>query len=1118
MKTYNITQRPLFWAIFVLTFIGSVIFAYTYFSTAFPLVNLNLKMDRQKAIKQADALAKKQGWGPENFQQAITFATDSTTQFFVELEAGGKKAFNAMIKEKRYEPYTWRIRHFKELQKNETVIIFTPEGKPYGFKETIPETTPGESLSVEKARTIAETTASNEWSINLSTYKLIESSKEVRQSKRVDHAFVYEKQHITVGEGRYRLRLVVSGDKLTELNRFVKIPDNFTLRYKEMRSTNDVIHQASFLFIFLFYIIGGLVGLFFLVRSRYVLWRMPLLCGGIIALLQLAANLNAIPTAWFGYDTALSAKYFLFNLLIRITVTSFASFFGVALICMAAESLTRKAFGNHIQFRQLWSKDTASSTAVLGRTMSGYLVGVILIALVTFVYLFIAPSLGWWLPSQLLINPNILATYFPWLSSTSMALSAGFIEECLFRAIPLAGAALLGKRFGRQNLWIMAAFILQVVIFGAAHANYPAQPAYARLLDILIPGCIFGGLYLFYGLLPAILSHFTYDLILMSMPLFMLSTSEGWLCQLPVVLIGLIPLLIVLYARLRTGHFGTLKASKYNFAWQPPAPTIKKVTKPIVVSEKTTLNKITKTIIFIGGLIGLVLWVTCTTFKQEAPRLAVTRSDARILARKELHKRNIVLPDTWQALPVLFNNYKTADIAKNQHQFIWQSDKQLYRRLLGTYIAAPQWYVRFVTFDGTISERSEEYRIFINGEGKVIRFAHIIPEDRSGAHLSEEKARVIAHKQLIEQFGLQAEQLKEISAISIKKPNRMNWTFSFSNPQIYSLEKGEARIIIQISGDTVNDSLRFIHVPEDWQREKRKNENRKNIIKLLCFLLFCIVLIGASIIGKSTRFSLSTALFTFVIFLVYRLFSLFNSWPVLKANFNTSAPFGHQLFMTITAGGIGILLSAGLMALLIGFLYTKRTTRSIWNNKKLLLVSLCLGISTIGFFALITFLKPSIEPLWASLSSLNSYAPIIAIFAHSVTGYILASAGALIILNAINKIMAQYWEKRFLLLVIPFVIAGIIVAGAGTITTIPFWLASGTAGGLLFFVVYHFVLRFDASIVLIIVGMYSIGNLIQQAIFNAYPYALLGNLLAAIAVLMTCLFLFTKVNRQHQQQ
>jgi len=97
------------------------------------------------------------------------------------------------------------------------------------------------------------------------------------------------------------------------------------------------------------------------------------------------------------------------------------------------------------------------------------------------------------------LRPNVIANYFPWLSSLAISLQAGFWEECLFRAIPLASAALLGQRFGGKKWWILGALVLQALIFGGGHANYPAQPAYARLVELILPAIGFGVLYLLFA-------------------------------------------------------------------------------------------------------------------------------------------------------------------------------------------------------------------------------------------------------------------------------------------------------------------------------------------------------------------------------------------------------------------------------------------------------------------------------------------------------------------------------------------------------------------------------------------------------------------------------------------
>src|SRR6185369_13704791 len=111
-----------------------------------------------------------------------------------------------------------------------------------------------------------------------------------------------------------------------------------------------------------------------------------------------------------------------------------------------------------------------------------------------------------------------LASTVPWLSAVAPSLHAGFWEESLFRAVPIAGAALIGDRLGNRRLWIVGAFIVQAVIFGAGHAPYPTQPAYARPVELVLPSIGFGLLYLVFGLLPGIIAHFAFDVFWFAMP------------------------------------------------------------------------------------------------------------------------------------------------------------------------------------------------------------------------------------------------------------------------------------------------------------------------------------------------------------------------------------------------------------------------------------------------------------------------------------------------------------------------------------------------------------------------------------------------------------------------
>jgi hypothetical protein len=185
-----------------------------------------------------------------------------------------------------------------------------------------------------------------------------------------------------------------------------------------MRSANTVIGIGSAVAMMLLYVAGGIgVGLFYMMRRRWVLWRPAEIWGAIVALFQALAMINEWPLQWMTYDTALSRTTFVTQ---QITVViamfiGFSVFF--ALSFMAAETLTRRAFGSHPQLWRVWAKRTGSSTAILGRTVAGYLLVAIFFAYEVGLYLIATRWFGWWTPSEALLHPDVLATYIPWLSA-----------------------------------------------------------------------------------------------------------------------------------------------------------------------------------------------------------------------------------------------------------------------------------------------------------------------------------------------------------------------------------------------------------------------------------------------------------------------------------------------------------------------------------------------------------------------------------------------------------------------------------------------------------------------------------------------------------------------------
>ena len=135
-------RRPAFWIVLALISLGAVVAAVHYFPQAFSILALDITMDRAHALDQARQIAARDGLGPTGFGEAASFSGDDEAQTFVELEGGGKATFTRMLRENLYAAYTWRVRHFKDGETNETTISFTPDGRPYGFREKLREDAP----------------------------------------------------------------------------------------------------------------------------------------------------------------------------------------------------------------------------------------------------------------------------------------------------------------------------------------------------------------------------------------------------------------------------------------------------------------------------------------------------------------------------------------------------------------------------------------------------------------------------------------------------------------------------------------------------------------------------------------------------------------------------------------------------------------------------------------------------------------------------------------------------------------------------------------------------------------------------------------------------------------
>lgn len=1098
MRKKELFKRPISWIVFALLAAAGIIYTCNNFDKANSLVNVNLQMDRQSALLKAEQLAEKFEIGPKNYKQAAAFRNDSHFQNFVELEAGGLDTFKNILTGGYYSSYHWSVRHFKEQDANEVIFWFKPNGETYGFSEKIPESEKGETVEQEEALRIAEHLAIYNWDVDLTPYQLIEKSTEEQISGRADHTFVYERTDKTIGEGKFRLKLIISGNKLTTVDYHVKIPEDFDRRFSEMRSANETIQMISTAAIALVYgLLGVILGIFVLMRKRRLIWKPAVFWGlGIAFFSVFLLTINSLPFAWFSYDTSMSEGNFLFRQILNglLGAIGFGALIGISF--MAAEGLGRMAFPKHVQWWKIWSKNTAGSHTILAQTIAGYLFAIIIVSFDVFFYVTTTTHFGWWSPAGNLSNPNILATYLPWLDSIAISLQAGFWEEALFRAVPIAGIYVLAKNKKSRNFWIILVLIVQTLIFGAGHANYPQQPSYARVVEMIIPFAIMGIIYIYYGILPAVIAHFAVDVFWISLPLWVSSSPGIWYDRSFVVFFFLLPIFIILFIRFRNKKWKKIPDEERNSGWQVPEKHVK-TDEPEMVIEVSSKNY-GKWILPLS-IIGLVAWIFLTPFKTDSPILELSKKEAIEIAKTELSKKYDLQLSEWTILSSVEDKVDIRDI------FVWQvGNKEIYQKLLNDFLAPPHWKIRFVKTKGKAEEKTEEYIIQVLNDKSVLAIAHKIPDAAVGKNLEKHEAQIIADSVLVSYFMFQKETLKEISISPKKQENRTDWEFIYADTINFPLTAGQGRYLINISGDEITSYHSYLHIPEEWTRNYKEKISKQSVVKTLGNIVIIGVIIFGLVLGiirwTKKKFNIKVFVIVSVLFALFFILEIGIGWQNLLSDYNTQIPISNYLTNLI----VGLSISGIFFSLFNGiFVAATPGWLPVRNNseKYNLLKSVGLGLFIAAILVAVQSLVPKTQPSWLEYSYLNSNIPFAGVAFSKISDILIYPAFASVLFLGIHWLTKSWTTQKWIGIVFS-VLAGLSLM-ALSFENYTIWLVSGTVLAIGILAIYIFFIRFHFEWIPVSFGILLLFKMIKEMVIIKNQTIIEGGILMiAIAFLM----------------
>jgi len=471
---------------------------------------LNLSIDKQKAESAAESYLNSKGIDISKYSRVTVFDVDDWFNRYLQITLGNKGE-EEFVKQYNYDLFYWKIRFYKELEKEGYIVFVSPRsGDILSYAHLIEDIEARPQIEESAAREKAEKFLENNYGIDFTEYDFHEK-KAVRLEKRTDYLFSWKKKGVYIpwkgdeGTAKLLAGATVSGDEIRECykNR-LEVPENFQ-RYAE----NQIIlgkYLHNFYFILL--VILTMVSVNIVIRRRYDVIARPLkkwFCylALALAIINLADIFNGLQDILAAYPTSTKLSSFIGLHLTHAILNVILLFIGFIMPALGGEFLSNEVFpkSKHISFLH-YIKSNFFNRRVSKAVILGYLITIITLGLQAVAFYLGQKYLGVW--REWFKLTEFSSAYVPLLAVFTISFTASFNEEIIFR---LFGISLSKKLFKNA----VAAVVLTSLLWGLGHTGYAIFPVWFRVVEVSLIGLLFGFIFLKYGIIPLIVAHYLFD-------------------------------------------------------------------------------------------------------------------------------------------------------------------------------------------------------------------------------------------------------------------------------------------------------------------------------------------------------------------------------------------------------------------------------------------------------------------------------------------------------------------------------------------------------------------------------------------------------------------------------
>jgi membrane protease YdiL (CAAX protease family) len=318
---------------------------------------LNVSVDAKEVTKRADNVMREHGLNPSSYIHAAQMV-DTTNPIVNEfLRRRMSVADINKIYEQLIPGMLWRVRYFRDSQPEEFAITLKPDGSLHAFRHIMAEAAKGPTISKEEAIALAEKYLRDQKQIDLSQWKLVDSTSDKRPN-RTDHSLTWQQiepldprnsqTKDSTDHAYARMDLNILGDEPANYRTYIKIPEDFARKQQE-QSLGRILFVVAQVAIGLALLVAIIVYFFKRLRTEPVSvpWRRLAVWGlaGLVAFLLFFLVGKGLPAMLVQYSTAVSLRLFLATSAVGVFIFCGLILGGIALLFGLAWNFAARAFG-----------------------------------------------------------------------------------------------------------------------------------------------------------------------------------------------------------------------------------------------------------------------------------------------------------------------------------------------------------------------------------------------------------------------------------------------------------------------------------------------------------------------------------------------------------------------------------------------------------------------------------------------------------------------------------------------------------------------------------------------------------------------------------------------------